>query len=102
MPADHAKSKSKTKEQEALRIEYVPLSEVQRWPRNPKLHSHDDIATSIERFGFAQPLLLDERTNQLVAGHGRLETLQRLKAEGKEPPERVRKKGDDWLVPVGA
>lgn len=83
-----------------LRIEYVPLSTVQRWPRNPKLHDFDKLDESIKRFGFVQPVMVDERTNRLVAGHGRLETLVRMKASGSPPPVRVKVHNGEWLIPV--
>lgn len=84
-----------------MRIEYIALGALRRWPRNPKEHAHDQLEKSFGRFGFNQPLLVDERVNQLVAGHGRLETLQRLKAAGAEPPARVTVGEDgDWMVPV--
>lgn len=82
------------------RIEYIQLEEVLRWPRNPKTHDEAGMDASLERFGFVQPLIIDETTKQLVAGHGRLEALQRRKAAGKSPPSRIVKKGDGWMVPV--
>lgn len=81
-------------------IEYVPLRDVVRWPRNPKSHDLGALDRSISRFGFVQPLLVDERTGRLVAGHGRLDTLQQMQSAGQTPPERVRVEGDTWLVPV--
>jgi len=81
------------------RIEYQPLSKLKPAKRNPKLHSQD-IGTSMERFGYAEPILLDERTGRLVAGHGRLEFLQKKKLAGEHPPGGVEVKGKDWLVPV--
>lgn len=83
-----------------LRIEYVPLREVKRWPRNPKLHVDADIEKSIEKFGFTSPLLLDENTGRIVAGHGRLESLIRMADAGKPPPARIRRDKAEWLVPV--
>ena len=84
-----------------MRIDYVALDEVAGWPRNPKLHDLNAIGASVERFGFVSPIILDEGTGQLVAGHGRLETLQRLKGSGVPPPPRVRKgRNGDWQVPV--
>ncbi len=71
-------------------IEYVPLTEVQRWPRNPKQHA----------FGFVDPLIIDENSGKLVAGHGRLEALAKLKQEGKPRPTRIRESNGEWLVPV--
>jgi hypothetical protein len=84
-----------------VRIEYVPLSDIQKWPRNPKLHDKERIDKSIERFGFINPLVMDETSQRLVAGHGRLEALQGMKAAGKEPPKRIKVlKNGDWAVPV--
>lgn len=80
----------------------MAMAAVQRWPRNPKQHKHDAIAGSVEQFGFIQPLLVDERVGRLVAGHGRLETLQQMRVAGKPPPARIRVRESDgeWLVPV--
>jgi ParB-like chromosome segregation protein Spo0J len=83
-----------------VRIEYVALSKLERWPRNPKTHDLEQLDKSVERFGFVQPLLVDENTGKLIAGHGRLDTLLAMKAGGKPAPERVQDKGGDWLVPV--
>jgi len=83
-----------------VRIEYVPLKEIQRWPRNPKLHDDDGLDAALERYGFVNPLTIDEKSGKLVDGHGRLEALQRWQAAGKTPPNRIAVKGQDWLVPV--
>jgi hypothetical protein len=52
----------------------MPLGQLQAAKRNPKQHS-SDIGTSIGRFGYVEPIVVDERTGRIVAG-------------------------DDWLVPV--
>jgi ParB-like chromosome segregation protein Spo0J len=83
-----------------VRVEYVPLSQVEKAPRNPKLHDTESIGASVERFGFVQPVIVDERTGRLVAGHGRLETLRKMKDSGKRPPMRILVEGDEWYVPV--
>lgn len=83
-----------------LRIEYAPLTSVKRWPRNPKLHDLDKIEASIERHGFVAPAVEDARTGRFVAGHGRLETLERMKAAGKPAPRRILVKGKEWMIPV--
>lgn len=84
-----------------LRIDYEPLAEVARWPRNPKKHDKDAIRKSMQEFGFTQPLLRDEGTGKLVAGHGRIEVLEDLQMEGAKPPKRVKVRADGaWLVPV--
>lgn len=49
-------------------------------PRNARIHSPQqvrEIARSIERFGFNNPVLIDRR-NQLIAGHGRVEAAKLL------------------------
>lgn len=84
----------------ALRIEYLPLSKVLRWPRNSKLHDFGAIHESYKRWGFVSPILIDEKTGRLVAGHGRLDTLQQAKASGSAPPDRIVVKDGEWFVPV--
>ena len=83
-----------------IRIEYTALSVLSRAPRNPKKHDMAALRASMARWGFTQPLALDERTGKLVEGHGRLDVLQALKSEGAAPPARVKVKGGEWLVPV--
>jgi len=84
-----------------VRIEYMPLSELRKWPRNPKDHDLGALHQSLARFGFVNPLIIDERTGQLVAGHGRLDALIQMKASGQNPPERIKLAEDgEWLVPV--
>lgn len=83
--------------------EYVPLAQLVPADRNPKQHDMEQLRASMARFGFTEPLLLDERTGKLVAGHGRLEELSAAKAAGLPPPEGVAHDGDgdgDWSVPV--
>ena len=54
---------------------WTPIGEVAAWPRNPKDHTAEHveaIRASLDRFGWAAPLVANSRTGQLVAGHGRL------------------------------
>ncbi|MBV8771668.1 MAG: hypothetical protein JO166_04950 [Deltaproteobacteria bacterium] len=83
-----------------IRVEYMTLAQLRRAPRNPKAHDLDVIDSSIKRFGFVAPIVMDERTGRLVAGHGRLETLERAKAAGQKPPDRIIERDGEWLVPV--
>lgn len=84
-----------------LRIEYTPLDDLKRHPRNPKDHDIGAISRSVNRFGFTAPVMVDERTGYLAAGHGRIDTLASLKAQGHEPPANVQTDKDGaWLVPV--
>lgn len=82
------------------RIEHVPLGKLQEAQRNPKQHS-PDIGVSIGRFGYVEPIVLDERTGRIVAGHGRKDALLKLKASGGKPPSGVTvARSGEWLVPV--
>jgi DNA modification methylase len=83
-----------------LRIEYMPIAKLLRAPRNPKTHDIGLIRQSFSRFGYVESIVVDEGTGRLVAGHGRLETLQRKKAAGEPAPERVVEKQGEWFVPV--
>jgi hypothetical protein len=84
-----------------LRIEYVRLDAIARAPRNPKRHHADSIATSITMQGFADAPVLDDRTGCLIAGHGRLDDLERRHTAGEPPPARIDVDTDGmWLVPV--
>jgi len=94
------KGKIMPKKDEGVHIEYVALDELRRWPRNPKEHDLGAIHTSIDRFGFVAPLIVDEGTGQLVAGHGRLDALLQLRDQGGPPPDRIKAKGKTWSVPV--
>lgn len=67
----------------ALRIEYLPLAAIRPAPRNARTHSPRQlrqIADSIARFGFTNPVLLDAE-GMIVAGHGRLEGARLLGLE---------------------
>jgi DNA modification methylase len=59
----------------ALRIEWVPIGQLRPNPRNPRTHSKKQIkqiAASIRKFGFLNPVLVDG-DNMALAGHGRIE-----------------------------
>jgi ParB-like chromosome segregation protein Spo0J len=56
-------------------IELVPIDTLRANPRNPRTHSKKQlrlIAESIQKFGFLNPVIIDERS-VLLAGHGRWE-----------------------------
>ena len=63
-------------------LAYVPLQDLEPAARNPKRH-HVDLGSSIARFGYADGVILDERTGRLVAGHGRLEDLRHREESGE-------------------
>ena len=83
-----------------MRIELMDLDVLQKAPRNAKRHALDDLGASFDRFGFVEPLGIDETTGRLVFGHGRLDDLLAKRALGESPPKRIVRRNGKWLVPV--
>lgn len=85
----------------ARNLIYMPLEELAPATKNPKRHRLDLLRSSMDRFGFASPVLRDERTGRLVVGHGRVETLTQMRDAGQSPPDGVHLDAyGRWLVPV--
>lgn len=85
-----------------VRVKYFSLFDLQHMahPDNPKDHDIGAIITSIVRFGYVTPVILDSERTRIVAGHGRVEALAAMKRDGNyEVPERIRLANNDWLVP---
>lgn len=82
------------------KLVWMPLRGLKRAARNPKKHATPDIIASIRRFGFVDPLILNDATGKLTSGHGRLGALEKMRDDEQEPPKHIRVKGGDWLVPV--
>lgn len=81
--------------------EYMRLGDIKGAARNPKNHAEPEIRASIGRFGMAESPLLDDRTERLVAGHGRIDQLRAMREDGESPPDGVLIAEDgEWLVPV--
>ena len=56
-------------------IEWIPIGALRPNPHNPRTHSSKQIkriAASIKKFGFLNPVLVDD-AGMVLAGHGRLE-----------------------------
>jgi ParB-like chromosome segregation protein Spo0J len=57
------------------RIEVLPVHQITPYSNNARTHSKKQIrqiAESIRRFGFTNPVLVDDN-GQIIAGHGRVE-----------------------------
>jgi hypothetical protein len=80
--------------------DYMPIDVIDPALRNAKAHDPETLGASVGRFGFMQPLVLDERTQRLIAGHGRLEQLLTAREAGLEAPEGVVVVDGAWKVPV--
>jgi DNA modification methylase len=61
-------------------VQYRPIAELKPYPRNARTHSKKQIkqiAASIERFGFTNPVLVSD-DGEIIAGHGRVEAAKLL------------------------
>lgn len=83
-----------------IALSYKPLSEIRVWDKNPKLHDLEGLMASFRRYGFVNPLIVNEATGILLVGHGRYLALERMKGEGEPPPQRITVEDGEWLIPV--
>lgn len=89
-----------------MHIESMPLDELveRAHAGNPKEHDVEGLMHSFKRFGFVAPPTLDESSGVMVAGHGRVLALVRLRNSGEPPPSGVEERSVDghakWFVPV--
>ena len=66
---------------EKLKIEYLPVEDLEEYKNNTRKHGNEDIdqiAKSIERFGFDDPIGIWSDHNVIVEGHGRLMAAKKL------------------------
>ena len=71
---------SPTRAWSADRVEHWPIERLIVYAKNPRLHSEadlDKIAASIRKWGWTNPVLVDEQ-GVLIAGHGRVAAAARL------------------------
>ena len=64
-------------------LEYLSVTSLRPYERNARTHSKKQIrqvANSIERFGFTNPVLISD-SGLIIAGHGRVEAAKLLKIE---------------------
>jgi len=63
-----------------MNIEYSLVRDLRPYPHNARTHSNKQIrqiAGSIKKFGFCNPVLIDDQ-KQIIAGHGRVEAAKSL------------------------
>ena len=63
-----------------MKIDYMRVRELRPYPNNARTHSKKqvrEIANSIAKFGFCNPVLIDD-DKQIIAGHGRVEAAKLL------------------------
>ncbi len=89
--------------QRQLRLTYDDLDDLalRVHPDNPKRHDLIALDASVERFGFAEPVLINDSDDRLLAGHGRVELLLLQRARGAPPPPGIHvDESGHWLLPV--
>lgn len=80
-----------------LKIEYLPIEELNPYDRNARKHTDEDvqyIRNSIEQFGFDDPIGIWGEDNTIVEGHGRLMAAKELGMD-KVPVIRLDHLSDD-------
>lgn len=85
------------------RIEYMALDELVPATQNPRAHDLPKLRASIERLGVIEIGVVDERTGQLVSGHGRAEVYGELAAAqeaGVAVPNGIEVRKGRWFVPI--
>lgn len=83
------------------RLELAVLDDLRPHPDNPKGHDLPALDESLDRFGYADVIVVDERTGLLASGHGRWQQLLVKQQAGQAPPDGVQVDRDGrWLVPV--
>lgn len=75
----------------------LPLDQIATFEGNPKKHDLDDLTDSLETFGYIAPIIVNSENKQILAGHGRLDALKRLRDTGELPPDGI---DHDWYIPV--
>ena len=83
------------------RLEQMTAALLPQAVRNPKRHDDAALRASLSRFGFVEPVLIDERTGRLVAGHGRLDNVRALERAGAPLPTGITLDTHGrWCLPV--
>lgn len=91
--------------EEQLTLQLVPLDTLELWSGNPKKHETGDLAESIRRHGFRDPIAYDPQLNDgrggVVEGNGRLQVLRTMEEASEEPPRGIAVDSEGrWLVPT--
>ena len=63
-----------------LKIEYLPLKDLKPWNRNPRCNDEGvaGLISSIERFGYTNPILIRRADKRIIAGHTRVKALAQI------------------------
>ena len=84
----------------AAQIRRIAIDDITPHPSNPKAHDLGTLIDSIVRFGFVEPIVVDQRTGLNISGHGRVEALTIMRQRGDDPPAGITVDDARWLAPV--
>lgn len=65
-----------------MEVREVPISSIEEWTDNPRRQrdegdiQYESLKTSLERWDVLEPIVWNERTGQIVAGHQRVQVLE--------------------------
>lgn len=64
-----------------MQSEWTDINKITLWDRNPRINEHvvQQIALSIQQFGFVNPIVVQRSTNKIIAGNTRYKAAQYLK-----------------------
>jgi len=82
-----------------LEAKMMELDVLLNLPRNPKLHALAALEDSMQRWGFVDRVIINNRTQHIISGNGRVEDLKELRQK-ESVPENVSVQDGAWLVPV--
>lgn len=83
-----------------LELKYIPLAEAKPFEGNPKRHDVERLKDSMRRYGYADPVIINQANGMLLAGHGRIAALSEMREAGDPPPRNVQSKDGEWFVPA--
>lgn len=63
-----------------MEVRKVKIDQLKPWGQNPRLHQAELalVVKSISHYGWTNPILVQEGTDRIIAGHGRLEAAKAL------------------------
>jgi len=63
-----------------IAAEWIPIADLVPWDENPRHNDDavDEVAGSIQRFGFAAPIIARRADSMVIAGHTRLKAAHKL------------------------
>ena len=64
----------------SMNSEWVEIDSIEPWERNPRINNHavQQIAVSIQQFGFLNPIIVQRSSNKIIAGHTRYKASKHL------------------------